>query len=73
MRHYTFTAVRVVQLMNLAAQAISPSNLVSSHVKAELLYLIDKLKNEESMRLLEKESKEPPKSQYANFEQERGG
>jgi hypothetical protein len=56
-RIYHYTATRVVQLMDLAARAVSPSELVSSHVKAELLFLLVKLRREESMRLLEKEAK----------------
>jgi hypothetical protein len=58
-KQYTFTAKRVVQLMNLAAEAISPSDLVSSHVKGELLALLAKLKQEEATRLLEEEAAKP--------------
>lgn len=51
---YDFTAQRVVQLLNLAKAACSSSGLVSGNDKAELLALLEKLKCEECMRLLEK-------------------
>ena len=51
-----FTAKRVVQLINLAKEAISPSDIISSHIKGELLDLLEKIKIEESLRLLEIEA-----------------
>lgn len=53
----TRTAVRIHYLMGLALEAVSPSPVVSSHVKAEVLSLLRDLRDAEVLRLVGEEAR----------------
>ena len=54
--NYAFTAARVHALLEMAADAVSPSDRVSSRIKGELLALLCMLQREVPLRMLAEEA-----------------